>query len=373
MSHSEPKGGDEIALGTGEPARVSVLVVGAGQAGLAAAQALRAVGLECVVHERHTRIGDSWRQRFDSLHLFSSRETSALPDLPHAGNPFGYPSKNEMGDYLERYAEHFDVPVVTGDGVARLTSASSSFLARTDAGTTVEAGAVIITTGGFQRPRVPDFAESLSEHVRQFDALSYRNPGAVPERDVIVVGDGATGRQIALELAQERRVTLATGGRRYYGPHRVLGKDFTWWGLRTGLITADKASPLGRIARRFDTTPGLHLCLSSLRRAGIRLAPRCVGADADGLHFADGSRRRCDAVIWAVGYQDDTGWLRVDGASRHAKFIEERGLSPIPGLYYVGREWQNSRASGLVCGVHRDSLVIAQLAKDHLAARTKSG
>lgn len=356
-----------------KPAQVDVLVVGAGQAGLVAARALRAIGLECVVHERHARIGDSWRQRFDSLHLFSSRETSALPDLPHAGNLSGYPGKNEMGDYLERYAEHVDLPVVTGDGIARLTTASSRFVALTDAGATVEAGAVIIATGGFQLPRVPDFAESLSERIRQFDALSYRNPGVVPERDVIVVGDGATGRQIALELARKRRVTLATGGRRNYGPQRVLGKDFTWWGLQTGLITADKASALGRIARRFDTTPGLHLCLSSLRRARIRLAPRCAGADGDRLHFADGSRRRCDAVIWTVGYQDDTAWLRIDGASTRHKFIEERGISAVPGLYYVGREWQNSRASGLACGVHRDALVIAQHAKDHLAARTKSG
>jgi putative flavoprotein involved in K+ transport len=272
-----------------------------------------------------------------------------------------------MGDYLERYAERHDLPVITGAGIARLTRRPSGFLALTDSGARVEAAAVVIATGGFQRPRVPDFAGSLSERVRQLDPLGYRNPSLVPRGDVIVVGDGATGRQIALELAEDRRVTLSIGSRRYYGPQHILGKDFTWWGWHTGLITADKASPLGRIARKFDTTPGLHLCLSSLRRAGIRLAPRCVGADAGRLHFADGSRRRCDAVIWAVGYQDDTAWLRIDGASTHHGFIEERGISPVPGLYYVGREWQNSRASGLVCGVQRDALVIAQLAKDHLA------
>lgn len=352
--------------------QVDVLVVGAGQAGLAAARALRAIGLECVVHERHARVGDSWRRRFDSLRLFSSREVSALPGLPHAGDPSGYPARNEMADYLECYAEHLDVPVVTADGIARLTTASSSFLARTDAGATVEAGAVIIATGGFQHPRVPDFADALSERVRQLDALSYRNPGNVPEGDVVVVGDGATGRQIALELVSQRNVTLATGGRRYYGPQRILGRDFTWWGWHTGLIRADKASPLGRIVRRFDTTPGLHLCLLSLRRAGVRLATRCVGADADQLLFSDGSRCRCDAVIWAMGYQDDTAWLKVDGASTRHRFLEERGISPVPGLYYVGREWQNSRASGLVCGVYADALAIAQVAKDHLAARRKA-
>ena len=134
----------------------------------------------------------------------------------------------------------------------------------------------------------------------------------------------------------------------------------------------DKASPLGRTVRRLDTTPGLHLCLFALRQANISLAPRCVGVDADCLLFADGSRRRCDAVIWALGYQDETAWLDIDGAATPHGFAEERGISPIPGLYYVGREWQNARASGLVCGVYRDSLHIAQLAKAHLASTSRS-
>jgi len=352
-------------------ARVDVLIIGAGQAGLAVARALQAAGVQFCLYERHARIGDSWRRRFDSLTLFSSREMSSLPGLPQAGDPAGYPGRNEMGDYLERYAERLHAPLVTNQGIQRLTTGPYGFQGLTDAGAKVEARSVIVATGGFQRPRVPDFAQSLSGDVRQLDALSYHSPVAVPEKNVIVVGDGATGRQIALELAPNRRVTLATGARRYYGPQRILGKDFTWWGWQSGLITADKASPLGRIVRKFDATPGLHLCLFALRHANIRLAPRCVGADAGRLLFADGSRLQCDAVVWALGYQDETDWLDIDGAATPHGFIEERGISPIPGLYYVGREWQNARASGLVCGVHRDSLKIAQLVRACLEGRRK--
>lgn len=344
-----------------------MLVIGAGQAGLAAARSLRALDLDCVVHERHTRIGDSWRQRFDSLVLFSSREMSALPDLPHAGDPRGYPTKDEMGDYLERYAERHDLPVTVGDGIARLTRSPAGFLGLTDSGARIEAAAVVVTTGGFERPRVPDYGKNLSTHVRQFDAREYRSPSLVPGGHVIVVGDGATGRQIALELAQDRQVTLSTGRRRYYGPRRILGKDFIWWAARTGTLAADKASMRGRVNRAIEVTPGLHLRLASLRRAGIRIAPRCVDAGADQLVFDDGSHRSCDAVIWALGYRDETSWLAIEGAALRDKFLEERGVSAVPGLYFVGREWQNSRASGLVCGVHRDAGVIAGLIREQLA------
>lgn len=369
MNHSEPKPAGWITHRTREPTRVPVLVVGAGQAGLAAARALRAVDLSCIAHERHARIGDSWRNRFDSLSLFSSREMSALPGLAHAGDPRGWPTKDEMGDYLEQYAMQFELPVVAGDGIARLWRGRKGFVALTEAGDRVEAESVVIATGGFQQPRVPIFANRLSRCVQQLDALRYRRPSLVQGRDIVVVGDGATGRQIALELAQDRKVTLARGRRRYLGPQRVFGRDFTWWAWRTGLLAADKASPTGRLVRTIDTTPGLHLCSVSLRRAGIRLASRCIGAETDRLTFDDGSHSRCDAVIWALGYEDATAWLEVNGAAVPGGFLEERGVSPIPGLFYVGREWQNSRASGLICGVSSDARVIAEHVREYLNGR----
>lgn len=338
---------------------VEVLVVGAGQAGLSVARELESLNVTCVVHERRSRVGDSWRERFDSLVLFTPRELSALPGLPHSGDPRGYPCKDEMGDYLERYAVRFTLPVVTDSGVARLSHTPQGFVAVAASGKTTTAQAVVIATGGFQRPRMPPFACALSPSVQQLDPISYSNPAALHKGHVIVVGDGATGRQVALEIARSRRVTLALGGRRHFGPQKVLGKDTTGLALRAGLLTAGKHTPIGRFVRWLDLTPGLHLRRGSLRRAGVDLVPRCVSAEGDQLIFSDGGRRHADAVIWALGYRDDTRWVEIEGATMADAFVHEGGVTKVPGLYHVGREWQVSRASGLICGVAQDAARIA--------------
>lgn len=230
-----------------------------------------------------------------------------------------------------------------------------------------DARAVVIATGGFQRPKVPPFARALSRRVHQLDALGYRNPAVLAKGRVVVVGDGATGRQIALENARSRAVTLATGRRRNFGPQRLFGQDTTRLALRTGLLAADKETLRGRVVRWLDQTPGLDLRARPLRRAGIDLAPRCIDAEGDRLVFADGSRRQADAVIWALGYRDETRWVDFEGAATPNVFLHDHGVSPVPGLYYVGREWQTSRASGLICGVSRDAEAITPRIKDYLA------
>jgi putative flavoprotein involved in K+ transport len=343
-------------------------VVGAGQAGLAVARELAASGVDSIVQERLPRVGDAWRTRYDSLVLFTPRELSALPGLAMPGDARGYPTKDEMADYLERYVARFALPVVTGDGVARLSRGLSCFNALTHSGCELRARAVVIAAGAFQRPRIPRFAAMLSNDVRQLDARTYRNPTDVAPNRIAVVGDGATGRQIALELAfAGAHVTLALGRRRNFGPQRLFGRDSNLWALNLAFLTADKRSLRGRLVRALDITPGRHLRSQALRRAGIELAPRCVDAAGTRLVFGDGTARAFDTVIYALGYVDDTTWMDVEGATTGAGFAEERGVAPVPGLFYVGREWQNCRASALVCGVHRDAPVIADHVKRYLA------
>lgn len=176
---------------------LEVLVVGAGQAGLVTGYCLKDTGLAYALYESRPRLGDSWRQRYDSLVLFSTRSYSALPGLPLPGDPEGYPTKDEMADYLERYAQTFRLPVHTAEGVAQLEPSERHFVAQTTRGQCVEAAVVIVATAAFQQPIVPAFAGRLAPDVVQHTAATYRRPAQLPPGRVLVVGDGATGRQVA--------------------------------------------------------------------------------------------------------------------------------------------------------------------------------
>src|SRR4051794_10051482 len=183
-----------MTTATDTTAAVDVLVVGAGQAGLAAGHALRATGLRYELVERQTRIGDSWRQRYDSLTLFTPRSYSHLPGLAFDGPSEGYANRDEMAAYLERYAERFELPVRLRSAIVALEREASGFVAHLDDGSVISARAVVITPGAFQVPAIPRIAADLSPDVKQLTPNSYVNPSTVPAGRVLVVGDGATGR-----------------------------------------------------------------------------------------------------------------------------------------------------------------------------------
>jgi putative flavoprotein involved in K+ transport len=335
---------------------LDVIVVGAGQAGLASGYFLQQAGVRFRLFDGSARVGDSWRRRYDSLVLFSPRWYSALPGLVMQGAPDGYPDKDEIANYLERYADRFGLPVALQERITRLEGRGDGFIGQTSRSRHVTARAVIVATGPFQRSVIPPWAVSITSGISQLGADAYRNPGQLRARRVLVVGGGGSGRQVALELARSHEVSLSVGRRIAITPQRVLGRDVMVWFDRFGVLRADKATARGRFARAHESFPGPHLRDSALRRCGVRLRPRTVGAAADGFVFADGSRAAFDAVIWAGGYEDDARWLRVPGAvDAIGQHVENRGVSPTAGLFYVGRSWQTSRASALLCGVGSDA------------------
>jgi putative flavoprotein involved in K+ transport len=335
---------------------LDVLVIGAGQAGLAVGYHLRASGARFELVERNPRIGDSWRQRYDSLSLFTPRSYSHLPGLRLEGDQDGYPTRDEIADYFARYAAQFDIPVRLGTEVVTLERHGEEFVASLDDGTTIAARSVVVATGAFQVPAVPKIASELSPAVRQLTPLSYRNPSSVPAGIVLVVGDGATGRQIALELADSHRVVLATGKKRSLAPRRLLGRSIFWWLDHLGLLRIKGDSRLGRRLRARDTLPRRDLADRYLRKAGVDLAPRLTAFDQASATFSDGQTREVGSVVWAAGYRDDTTWLRIiDAVDGSGSFLETRGASPVPGLYFVGRPWQMTQSSGLVTGVGADA------------------
>jgi putative flavoprotein involved in K+ transport len=292
---------------------LDVVVIGAGQAGLAAGYFLRQSGVRFVLLEREGRIGDAWRRRYDSLSLFSPRAFSALPGLMLDGDPAGYPTKDEIADYLERYAADWQLPVTTGEAVLRLEQRDDTFIAHS-AARCIESRSVIVAAGAFQRPFVPAFARHLCSQVAQFTTDTYRNPAQVPRGRVLVVGGGATGRQIAWELASARDVSISMGRGTSVTPQTVLGKDTMWWADRVGLLHAHKDTWRGRLARRLNAFPGWHLRARSLRRRGVVLRDRATAADSNRITFADGTSSAFDSVVWAAGYRDDSHWLEVPGA-----------------------------------------------------------
>jgi len=335
---------------------VDALVIGAGQAGLAVGQLLGSSGVRFELVERNERIGDSWRERYDSLSLFTPRSYSHLPGLLLDGDPDGYPTRDELAAYLERYAAHFDIPVRLATNVVRLERMAQSFVAWLSDGTTIEARAVVVASGAFQVPAVPALASRLSPAVKQLTPLSYRNPSSLPSGLALVVGDGATGRQIAEELAGSHRVILATGRKRSLVPQRVLGRSTFWWLDRLGLLRVSSDGRLGRRLRARDTIPRRDLRDQKLRDAGVELAARLSNLTGTTATFEDGQSLEVAAVVWATGYRDDTSWMRIAEAVDPAgRFIESRGVSPVSKLFFVGRPWQTSQGSALVTGVGADA------------------
>lgn len=350
---------------------VDVLVIGAGQAGLAMGHQLRSAGLSFLLLDKFDRIGETWRRRYDSLTLFSCRKMSSLPGMQMPGKPSGYPVKDEIAEYLENYVDRFDLPVRTGVEVERLVrDADGRFEGETDQGDVVQARAVVVATGAFQQPIVPESAERLDSSVRQFTPLDYQRPAQVPEGTVVIVGDGATGRQIARELAETHRVLLATGRKRNIYPQRILGIDYFWWLEKLGLLKAPRHSVLGRFMMKNDPFPGTGILFRDLRKKGVEIRKRFEDAAGRTVTFGDGRRDEIDAVIWSLGYREDNRWLHVaEALDEDGRIIEERGVTPVPGLYTIGRCWQWTRASATVTGVGADAAYIARQIRTFFAGR----
>lgn len=278
------------------------------------------------------------------------------------GDPDGFPTKDEMADYLEAYASHFDLPVVLGTGIRRLERiVDGGFRAITEDGEPIECRAVVLATGAFQRPAIPSISKGLSAEVTQLAPEDYTSPSQLPPGRVLVVGDGATGRQIALELTANHEVLLAAGHPRRVSPDRILGKSIFWWMDKLGILRASRESAVGRYLMKTDPFPGKGLELKQLQRQGVGVVGRVAQAEGKRVSFADGKTTDVDAVLWATGYKDDTDWVEIPEAKdSHGNFVHQRGVSPVPNLYFIGRSWQWTRGSALFAGVGEDAAYLTE-------------
>ena len=343
-----------------------VIVIGGGQAGLAIGYHLTQQGKRFVILERAGAIAPAWRERWDSLVLFTPRRYDALPGLPFPGDPDTDPTRDEVIAYLERYAVEFDLPVHLDSEVRKLSRQDGRYLVEL-ANRTLTAEQVVVATGPFQRPRIPTVAGELAPEVRHFHSTAYRRPDDLPTGRVVVVGGGNTGYQIAEELAASRDVTLAVGSPQKPLPRRILGRHLFWWLSTFRLLRINVDSRPGRRLRTREVLIG-----SSPRRAekqfGVQLKPRVVGAKGRTIRFADGSEVDADGVVWATGYEDDYTWLEGPVLDDKGHPRHRRGVTDLPGLYFLGLQWQYTRGSALLGFVADDAAFIA----DQLGARVRA-
>jgi putative flavoprotein involved in K+ transport len=370
---SEAASTPHFSLTAGDPAskHYDVVVVGAGQAGLAIGYFLARQRRRFVIFDRADSIVAAWRERWQSLTLFTPRRYNSLPGLPFPGEPDGYPSRDEVIAYLERYAQTFELPVELNSNVRRLTAEGEAFRLEVN-GRSVTADQVVIATGPFQTPYVPNLAGRLAPEVFQTHSTGYCKPTDVPEGTVLVVGGGNTGFQIAKELSEAHKVYLSVGSRQTPLPQRVLGRDLFWWLTKSRLLDTTVESRLGRRLQHRETLIGSSP-RELRRRYGVELKPRVVDASGRMVRFADRSELEVDAVIWATGYRPDYSWIELPVFGPDRRLRHKRGVTDVPGLYFLGLTWQHTRGSALLGWVKVDAEYIAAQIEAFELSRNRSG
>lgn len=355
--------------------QIETLIIGAGQAGLATGYHLQRSGRPFLIVDASHRVGDNWRQQWDSLLLYSPAKYDGLPGLPFPAPKWSYPGKEAVGDYLEAYARRYELPIELGTRVRRLEATPSGYLVTTDRDA-IECENVVVATGTFGRtPSVPDFAGELDPAILQLHSSEYRRPAQLNEGPVLVVGASHSGTDIAYEVAQTHR-TILCGRDCGSIPFRPGSKParlafplvvFAWKHVLT------RKTPMGRKLMphvRYHGAPMLRVKSSDLARRDVqRVEQRVVGV-RDGLpELADGSTVDVRSIVWCTGFRQAFDWIRLPILRADGWPDEMRGVvSSAPGLYFCGLAFQYAFSSMVLPGVGRDAEHLAR----HIASRAIS-
>ncbi|GAB3281811.1 flavin-containing monooxygenase [Microbacterium lacusdiani] len=342
-----------------------VIVIGGGQAGLAAGHHLQRSGADFVILDAETRVGDTWRRRWASLRLFTPARHDGLPGRPWPGRGGYFPTADEVADYLEAYAAAFDLPVRSGTRVTAVRPEGDGY-AVVAGDDVLHAPSVIVATGATSVPRLPDAASAIA--LPQLHSSAYRRPDDVEGDRVLVVGYGTSGAEIARELATAgRQVTIAGRPTPTVPPLFLTVAGELWWLVVTQVL--NRATPVGRRIAPKATAHGAPLIRISpeeLRAAGVAEVGRVDGV-ADGRPSVAGRPIDVDAVVWATGFRGDFSWLEVPRLAYDARGYPDApfGVPPgVPGLGFVGIPFQTRLASHLLGGVGGDAArVVATLGR----------
>jgi putative flavoprotein involved in K+ transport len=349
--------------------RFETVIIGGGQAGLAAAYHLKKRKRPFVILEANERIGDSWRRRWDSLRLFTPAKYDGLPGMRFPAPRWSFPTKDEMGDYLEAYAKRYEFPVRTDVFVDRVFRDGDRYVIESGH-RTFEADNIIVATGAHRTTKVPAFAAELDRRIVQLHSADYRNPSQLSEGGVLVVGVGNSGAEIAFELSRTRRVWQAgTPSAEIPVRHGSLAARFVLPVIRfvaTRVLTVK--TPIGRKIRpRFMAmaAPLIRIKSKHLAATGVERVARVVGVRDRLPALADGRVLDVANVVWCTGFRYEFSWIDLPVFAADGQPLHERGVvSTAPGLYFVGLVFQYAAASDVLPGISRDAAYIAE----HLAS-----
>lgn len=349
---------------------VETIVIGGGQAGLAVGYHLTQRGLPFLILDAHERIGDAWRRRWDSLRLFTPAEFDQLPGMPLPAPAGTFPTKDEMADYLAAYAARFQMRVLTGVRVDRLTKHEGRFVV-TAGERRFTADHVVVAMSAWQHARVPAFARELDAGITQLHSIEYRRPSQLRDGGVLVVGAGNSGAEIALEAAHGHRTWLAGRDTGHFPFDidgfiaRLFARRLILRGVFHRLLTIK--TPFGRAMRREFSKHGMPLIRlkpKHLAAANVTRVPRMAGVRDGRPLLEDGRVLDVTNVIWCTGFHAGLSWIDLpifdDGEPRH-----ERGVGAEPGLYFVGLGIIYAASSVMVQGVGRDAAYVVK----HIAGR----
>lgn len=343
-----------------------VVVIGAGQSGLAAARAVRDSGLRPVVLEARDRPAGSWPDYYDSLALFSPVRFSSMPGSAFPGEPDHYPTRDEVAAYLQRYAESLDVEIRTRTRVQSVSAADAGrFTVTTTDGDAILAAAIVAASGTFGNPHIPAIPGDEGFTGRVLHSADYRNPKQYAGERIVVVGGGNSAVQIGFELAEVASVSLATRQPLQFVAQRPDGRDLHYWLDSSGFDDLPPAWLAQIVQRAFVLDTGRYA--EALATGRLDRRPMFTAFDGDQIVWADGTRERVDTVLFATGYRPSLDFLRPLGALEDGLPRHDSGISTSHrGLVYVGLEFQRSFSSNTLRGVSRDADHVARAVAAHV-------
>jgi putative flavoprotein involved in K+ transport len=344
--------------------RFNTVIVGAGQAGLATGYYLQEAGDNFVIVDAGARVGDAWRNRWDSLRLFTEAKFNDLPGSQFPCEPklrkTYFPTKDETADYIESYAAEKALPVRMGVKVQRLSKSGGGYLI--DAGTSqFEANNVVVATGPFQDPKIPAFSKELDPSIVQVHSSRYRNPDQLPVKDTLVVGAATSGCQIGMDLGATRKVYLAgrdVGTMSPWVERHLITPIFPW------LASRSEKTFLGKQMKkqmRSEGHPLVGFTYKAIKKAGLERLPKVAGV-RDGKPLLENDQvLDVGAVVWCTGYSLNFSWIDLpifeeDGYPRQVRGV----IDDAPGLFFVGLVFLHSLSSQLIYGAQQDCKYVAE-------------